>query len=169
MIQRTIEKETMLHIFNADLGNADQAAAFVHLLDGYARDPMGGASPLPDSVRATLAEEVRKRSSIKVVLAYWNDEPAGFSTCMEGFSTFAGKPLLNIHDIAVDPRFRGHGIARSLLAYIEDMACKMDCCKITLEVLEGNLPARSLYASQGFAGYELDPAMGGAILMQKKL
>jgi ribosomal protein S18 acetylase RimI-like enzyme len=103
------------------------------------------------------------------VLALVDGKPAGFSICIEGFSTFACQPLLNIHDIAVNSAFRGQGIARNILAHIEQIAVQRGCCKITLEVLEGNTAAHALYADVGFAGYQLDPALGGAIMMQKKL
>ncbi|GGC79366.1 GNAT family N-acetyltransferase [Undibacterium terreum] len=159
----------MLEIINADLNNPQHGAAFIALLNDYARDPMGGGEELPDYAKANLVSEVRKRSNIRVVLAFVDGQPAGFSTCIDGFSTFACKPLLNIHDIAVNQQFRGLGIAKKLLSHIEDMARESGCCKITLEVLQGNVPAASLYKSLGFATYELDPAMGGASLMQKKL
>ena len=40
---------------------------------------------------------------------------------------------------------------------------------MTLEVLSGNAPARKLYQSNGYAGYQLDPSMGTAEFMQKLL
>ena len=43
------------------------------------------------------------------------------------------------------------------------------CCKLTLEVLDGNAPAKAAYEKFGFASYELDPAVGGALCWQKKL
>ena len=42
-------------------------------------------------------------------------------------------------------------------------------CKLTLEVLDGNAPARALYRRLGFAAYQLDPAMGHAQFLQKWL
>lgn len=159
----------MLEIIDADLDNPQHGAAFVSLLNDYARDPMGGGAELPEYAKANLVDEIRRRSTIRVVLALVDGLPAGFSTCIEGFSTFACKPLLNIHDIAVSPPYRGLGIAKKLLSHIEGIAEKTGCCKITLEVLQGNTLAYSLYKSAGFAPYELDPAMGSAVMLQKKL
>lgn len=159
----------MLTIIDADLDNPQHAAALVQLLNAYASDPMGGAEPLSDFCRANLIAELKKRPNICAVLALVDEEPAGFSICIEGFSTFACHPLLNIHDIAVASAFRGQGIARKILAHIEHIAVQRACCKITLEVLEGNKAAQALYSDVGFAGYQLDPALGGAIMMQKKL
>lgn len=159
----------MLSIMNADLSSERDANAVIHLLDAYACDIMGGGAPLSPFVRGNLVPELKKRDGVHVVLAYVNDEPAGIIIGIEGFSTFACQPLLNIHDVAVLPGFRGQGIARRMLAAMEERARQRGCCKLTLEVLEGNAVARSLYASCGFAGYTLDPAMGHALFWQKKI
>jgi hypothetical protein len=42
-------------------------------------------------------------------------------------------------------------------------------CKITVEVLSGNAVAMKSYQRFGFAPYQLDPAAGQAMLMQKWL
>ena len=104
-----------------------------------------------------------------VFIARCAGAPAGLAICFEGYSTFAGAPLLNIHDFAVVPARRGQGVGRALLAAVETAAQALGCCKITLEVLSGNGPAQALYVSAGFAPYALDPAIGHALLMQKPL
>ena len=43
------------------------------------------------------------------------------------------------------------------------------CCKLTLEVLEGNRGALEAYLQSGFRAYALDPAMGTAIFLEKLL
>jgi ribosomal protein S18 acetylase RimI-like enzyme len=159
----------MTQIVNAEFANPRHASAIVELLDGYAMDAMGGGRQLADFVKSNLIAAISKRSDVHVVLAFVDDEPAGVAICIEGFSTFACQPLLNIHDLAVAAKFRGRGISKELLAQVEQVALGLGCCKITLEVLEGNKLAQALYKSTGFAGYELDPAMGKAMLMQKKL
>ena len=52
---------------------------------------------------------------------------------------------------------------------LEAMARQRGCCKLTLEVLEGNHGARRAYLDFGFEGYQLDPAMGQALFFEKKL
>ncbi len=52
---------------------------------------------------------------------------------------------------------------------VEEVAQKLGCCKITLEVLEGNIVAKRAYENFGFVGYELDPEMGKAMFMEKKM
>jgi ribosomal protein S18 acetylase RimI-like enzyme len=89
--------------------------------------------------------------------------------CIEGFSTFACRPLINIHDVAVLSSHRGKGVGRLMMEKAEQIARERGACKLTLEVLTGNQPARKLYAMLGFADYQLVPAMGHACFMQKWL
>ena len=50
-----------------------------------------------------------------------------------------------------------------------DRRKRLECCKLTLEVLENNDIGKNLYQSIGFVNYELDPAMGKAIFLEKKI
>lgn len=120
-------------------------------------------------VKDNLIPTLQQRNGVHIVLAFVNQKPAGLAICFEGFSTFACKPLLNIHDFAVAPEFRGRGLAKRMLEKVEELARTLDCCKITLEVLEGNKTAQSLYKTCGFVHYELDAQMGRALFWQKKL
>ncbi len=153
----------------ADLSLPSHAQAVLQLLNEYALDEMGGGAPLPAHVQTHLVAELHKRPQVHVVLAFVSDAPVGMAICMEGFSSFACQPLLNIHDIVVTAPLRGQGLSRRLLQKAEDIALRLGCCKMTLEVLEGNTAARAAYARFGFAGYELDPAKGKALFWQKKL
>lgn len=159
----------MVEIVDADLSLPKHANAIVQLLTDYALDPMGGGDGLPAFALANLVSELRKRHWMRGLLAFVDGEPAGLAICIEGFSTFACKPLLNIHDLAVARKFRGQGIAKQLLARIEATARAMGCCKITLEVLEGNRIAQSAYKACGYAPYQLDPEMGRAMFWQNVL
>ena len=55
----------------------------------------------------------------------------------------------------------------AMLQECERIAVELGCCKITLEVLDGNAPAKAAYEKFGFASYELDPAVGGAVLAEE--
>ncbi|MFA6015287.1 MAG: GNAT family N-acetyltransferase [Gallionellaceae bacterium] len=156
-------------IISADLSLPFHASAIIYLLNEYAKDDMGGGAELAEFVKDNLVTELRKRQGVHVVLALADGSPAGMAVCFEGFSTFACKPLLNIHDIIVASQYRGRGISKRLLAKAEEIALRLGCCKLTLEVLEGNTLAQAAYKASGFAGYELDPKMGKAMFWQKKL
>ena len=151
----------------ADYGHPSDAAAVVSLLDAYASDPAGGGEPLSDFVKANLARELAARPQAYSVLAFDGEQPVGLVNCIEGFSSFKCKPLVNVHDVAVLASHRGRGIAEAMLAEAERIAVERGAVKMTLEVLSGNVPAVKLYRRIGYEGYQLDPAMGTAQFFQK--
>ncbi len=165
-----------VHICRADYSNPVHARALVAVLDAYARDPMGGGEGLSDFAKAHVAAELAARPQAFSVLAFTENtqsqtqaQPVGLVNCIEGFSTFACRPLVNVHDVAVLATHRGQGIAERMLALAEDIARERGACKLTLEVLSGNTGAVRLYQRVGFAACELDPAAGQARFMQKWL
>lgn len=159
----------MVEILRADLSNSSHAAALTSLLDCYARDPMGGGKGLSSYARSNIAAALRERSGCSVVLAYQVEKPVGLLIGFEGFSTFSCRPLLNIHDIVVVPEYRGQGISTLLLREAEQLALQQGYCKMTLEVLEGNQAALNSYSRFGFVNYQLDPELGRAMFLEKKL
>lgn len=145
------------------------AAALIDLLDNYARDPAGGGEALSDFARDNLIASLAARPFIFSVLAFDHGQPVGLVNAIEGFSTFACQPLVNVHDVVVRASHRGRGIAAQLFTEVETIARERGACKLTLEVLEGNTSARALYQRLGFVAYQLDPAMGQAQFLHKWL
>ena len=158
-----------IQICRVNYADETHAAALTRLLDSYARDVMGGGKPLAADVLGKVAAELAKRPHAFSVLAFVDETPAGLVNCFEGFSTFAAKPLVNVHDVTVEPQYRGRGIARLMLAEVERIARERGCCKLTLEVLQGNTTAIGVYNNFGFGGYKLVDAMGQAMFFQKQL
>lgn len=156
-------------VCRADYANPVHAAAVVHLLDAYAQDPMGGGHALSEFAKANLAAALAARPQAFSVLAFDGEQAVGLVNCIEGFSTFACQPLVNVHDVAVLASHRGRGVAEKMLGLTEVIARARGACKLTLEVLQGNTGADRLYRRLGFANYELDPALGQAQFMQKWL
>jgi ribosomal protein S18 acetylase RimI-like enzyme len=139
-----------LNVRPADFGNAADAADIVRLVDAYARDPRGGGTPLAAEVRGRLVPGLAAIPAARAWLAFEGGTAIGVCISFFGYSTFHAMPLLNIHDLAVLPEYRGRGAGQALLAAAEDAARAAGCCKLTLEVLEDNLPARRLYEFRGF-------------------
>jgi ribosomal protein S18 acetylase RimI-like enzyme len=158
-----------VRIVRADYGNPVHGRALVEMLDAYARDPAGGGHALDDNVRAHLVDALVARPQAFSVLAFDGAQVVGLVNCIEGFSTFACKPLVNVHDVAVAASHRGLRIAERMLALAEEIARERGACKMTLEVLTGNASASRLYERIGFASYQLDPALGTAVFLQKWL
>jgi len=158
-----------IRICRADYANRIHASALVMLLDAYARDAAGGGKPLGEFAKTHLVDALAARPQAFSVLAFDLMQPIGLINCIEGFSTFACKPLVNVHDVAVLASHRGQRVAEQMLALAEQIARERGACKMTLEVLQGNSSAIRLYERVGFAGYQLDPAMGQAQFFQKWL
>lgn len=152
-----------------DYASPRDQIAFKSLLNMYACDPMGGSEPLDPAVLERLCPDLAKIPTAMSWLAWHKEQPVGLLNAFKVYSTFKGKPLMNIHDIAVHPDFRGQGVGQQLIATLEQYARAHHCCKMTLEVLTGNLPARHTYLKVGFEDYALDPEFGSACFMQKWL
>jgi ribosomal protein S18 acetylase RimI-like enzyme len=159
---------TRYQVCRADYADPRHAAAIVALLDAYAIDPAGGGTPLNAFTRQNLVAALAARPQAFSVLAFDAGEAVGLVNCFEGFSTFACAPLVNVHDVAVLPSYRGRGVGAQMLVLVEAIARERGACKLTLEVLQGNRAGR-LYERLGFADFQLDPAMGNARFMQKWL
>ena len=52
-----------IRIVKVDFSNEEHCFHLVRLLDGYARDPMGGKEPLPEYAREHLIQEMKKRQT----------------------------------------------------------------------------------------------------------
>ncbi|WP_338477145.1 GNAT family N-acetyltransferase [Pseudomonas khavaziana] len=156
-------------VLQASYTNAVHADAIGLLLNHYAEDPMGGGYTLAADLLQQLPAELAKRPHAFSVLAFVGGEPAGLVNCFEGFSTFACRPLVNVHDVVVMDRFRGLGLSQKMLQKVEEIARQRGCCKITLEVLEGNELAQSAYRKYGFDDSVFDPDHGRMLFWSKSL
>jgi len=152
-----------------DLENGVDSARWLALLDHYAQDPMGGGEGLSAYARSHLVDSLKGLPGFHGALAYDGETAVGLINCFTGFSTFAARSLLNIHDIVVHANWRGQGIGQLLLQWAASRARELGCCKLTLEVLSNNRRALSSYERAGFLPYVLDPSAGHALLMQKYL
>jgi ribosomal protein S18 acetylase RimI-like enzyme len=158
-----------IDILRADYHNASHAKAVSYLLNCYAEDPMGGGKPLSLEVKTNLAAKLAEQGNAFSVLCYVDGQATGLINCFFGFSTFKCKPLVYIHDVVVIGNHRGLGLSQKMLDEVERIAREKECCKLTLEVLEGNEIAKNAYLKFGFSGYELDPKMGKALFWEKVL
>jgi ribosomal protein S18 acetylase RimI-like enzyme len=134
----------------ADLDDPAHQAAIIDLLDMYCRNEFGDGRPLTAETRANLIPGLQKHGGARVFLAFEGNEPVGLALCFVGFSSFRARPLVNVHDLAVAPQFRGRGIGKALLDAVADDARSLGCCKVTLEVRADNAKAIELYRRAGF-------------------
>jgi len=153
----------------ADLDDPAHRIAVREMIDAYARDPMGTGQALPQQVLDRVVPGLSGHPCAVVFLAFDGTVPAGVAVCFLGFSTFAARPLLNVHDLAVAPAYRRQGIARGLLAAVEARARELGCVKLTLEVIEENAAARALYQSVGFRDADVGSGARRTWFLERRL
>ena len=90
----------------------------------------------------------RKRFA-EVLLAFWNEAPAGFAVYFYQFSTFKTAPVLYLEDLFVKPAFRSRGIGRALFDRLKILAQERGCCRMQWAALDWNEPALRFYKGIG--------------------
>jgi GNAT superfamily N-acetyltransferase len=135
----------MLTIRPATAADAETIAALVRELADYEK--------LLHEAKAGAADFRRELSAenpvIRVLIAEWHGEVAGFALYFFNFSTFVGRPGLYLEDLFVRPSLRSHGIGRGLLRALARIARERDCGRMEWAVLDWNEPALKFYQSLG--------------------
>jgi len=163
-----------INIVPLDYSNPQHADAILSLLSEYADDPAIGRPGISDEVKSRLLGEMAARPSVIAMLAFSAGDSesitaAGAVICIESFSTFSAKSVMNIHDIMVAKNDRGKGVGRRLLEAVEALARKRHCSKITLEVFESNEIAKTVYHRFGFYPPDEDKKMGQTLFLTKPI
>ena len=89
------------------------------------------------------------RPGAEVILAFADDQPAGFALFFHNFSTFLGRRGLYLEDLFVKPEFRGAGIGKRLLVELARIAVERGCGRFEWSVLDWNEPAIGFYRKLG--------------------
>ncbi len=85
----------------------------------------------------------------EVLIAEYENEPAGQALFFHNFSTFIGRPGIYLEDLFVRPKFRGKGIGKSLLLRLIELAKERNCGRVEWCVLDWNEPAINFYKGLG--------------------
>lgn len=156
-------------IVEADLANQEHAVAVLTLVEEFSTDPMGGGSELTGQARAALIPGLAAHPATVLFLAYNDGQAIGVAVCFIGFSTFAAKSLINIHDLFVRDHARGQGVASALIEAITQKTRAIGGCKVTLEVQSNNTRAQAVYRAAGFEQAAYEEAAGTVIFLTKPL
>ena len=89
------------------------------------------------------------RAKAEGLLAERAGEPAAFAVYFENFSTFTGRPGLYLEDLFVKPEWRKHGIGRSLLVRLAQIAVERGCPRFEWVALDWNQNAIDFYEKLG--------------------
>ena len=89
------------------------------------------------------------RQYAEIIIAYHENQPAGFAVFSHNFSTFLGKPGLYVEDFFVDVEQRGKGLGKALLAHMAKLALERNCGRMEGAVEDWNAPSIKFYESIG--------------------
>lgn len=85
----------------------------------------------------------------EVLIAEYENRPAGMALFFHNFSTFVGRPGIYLEDLFVLPEFRGKGIGKKLLLSLIKLADDRNCGRVEWCVLDWNEPAINFYKKLG--------------------
>ena len=89
------------------------------------------------------------RPAAEVLMAFHENECAGFALFFTNYSTFIGKPGLYLEDVFVKPHLRRKGIGMALLKRLAAIARERDYGRMEWSVLDWNQPAINFYKKLG--------------------
>lgn len=90
----------------------------------------------------------------EVLLAEADSGICGMVVLFQAYSSWRGAPTLVIHDLFVEETARGGGAGRALVEAAARLAVERGCCRIDLNVVEGNDGGRRFYEGLGFKAAE---------------
>ena len=143
-----------MQLIKVDLNNEKHCSTVLQLLSDYMLDEMGIGEAMPSGLGPKIIEGLKKHSAYLGFLVQYDNHFVGMANCNLVFSTWKAKPLINIHDFVVSPRFRNQGVGLFLLNAISDYAKENGFCRINLEVRNDNYKAQNLYKKAGFSECE---------------
>lgn len=135
----------MLTLRPAVPDDASLILQFIRELAEYEREPDAAVATEADILRYAFSEH----PLVKVVMADWEGQPAGFALWFLNFSTWEGKPGIYLEDLFVRPAFRGHGIGKALLQHLAALAVKEGWTRFAWQVLDWNTPSIEFYEAHG--------------------
>ena len=127
---------------------ADDMAELLRLLRAFAEyERLSHLVTATESdLRALLVGE---RRAADAIIARSGHDAIGFAVFHPMLSTFAGRAGMYLEDIYVEPRWRGCGVGRRLIACVARIAHERGCDRMNWSVLDWNEPALGFYRRLG--------------------
>ena len=89
------------------------------------------------------------RPMAEVAIGEVDGTAQGFALFFHNFSTFEGKPGIDLEDLFVSPAARGAGLGKALLTHLAALAVERGCARLEWSVLDWNEPSIKFYESLG--------------------
>lgn len=135
----------MLRIRSATPNDIPLILELIRELAAYERAPEQAVARPEDLRRDGWGPEPKFR----VLIAEWDNKPAGFALFFYNYSTWQGRPGLYLEDLFVRPEFRGKGIGKAVLVHLAQIAVRENCGRFVWQVLDWNQPSIDFYEALG--------------------
>lgn len=135
----------MLTIRAATAADVPQILRFIEALADYEK-LSHEVQATEEKLNATLFGD---KPAAEVLIAEWQNKPAGFALFFHNYSTFLAKPGIYLEDLFVYPEFRGKGIGKALLIELARRCVENGFGRLEWSVLDWNTPAIAFYRSLG--------------------
>jgi ribosomal protein S18 acetylase RimI-like enzyme len=114
-----------------------------------------GTTPFDEPRRRAIFEDFLNEAGFgRAWLIFEGEKLAGYVVLTLGFSfEYRGRDGY-IDELYLDGQFRGRGIGRKTMEFVEEEARKLDVNAIHLEATRGNMAAIELYRRVGFVDHE---------------
>jgi GNAT superfamily N-acetyltransferase len=89
------------------------------------------------------------RPRAEVVVAWLDQQAAGFALFYNNYSTFRGQCGVHLEDLYVRAAFRGHGLGRKLLAHMARLTRERGCGRLEWWALTADERANAFYRRVG--------------------
>jgi GNAT superfamily N-acetyltransferase len=135
----------MLTLRPAVPADASLILDFIRELAAFEREPEAAIASEDDIRRYAFSKD----PLVRVTLAEWDGQAAGFALWFLNFSTWEGKPGIYLEDLFVRPAFRRNGIGKALLKHLATLATEQGWTRFVWQVLDWNTPAIEFYEAHG--------------------
>ena len=96
-----------------------------------------------------LASLFGEAPAAEALLAFADDEPAGFAVYFHTYSTFLARRGMYLHDLYVSPKYRRRGLGTQLLRRVAAIAVERGCGRFEWVALDWNTDAHRFYEDLG--------------------
>lgn len=107
-----------------------------------------------ERARAFLRERLERQESVIFLAEDDSGRALGFVQLFPSFTSVEARRLWVLNDLFVSKEARGQGVGRALMNAARDHAVKTGAKRLTLETMEDNERAWSLYESLGYVKSE---------------
>lgn len=132
----------------ADTGDVETIALLFDAYRIFYRQPSD-----MEAAKRYLTERLENNESV-LFIAYWNDQPAGFTQLYPLFSSVSMRKVWLLNDLYVNEASRNKGIGFALLEQAKLFGKKTNAKALTLETSFDNYTAQALYQKNGWVREE---------------